>query len=689
MRKKTYKNTLFGIIMTVGIIALVSFLFLPTVSVAKQDFALFDLVKNITKINVVLAAGVILAAIAAIASIVGARKKDWKISLISAVAGLVFLIVVLLQKDAITDSSLITAKSAMPVLGNAFWISLLGFIATLLFAIFAKIGETERRDVLYRAVTVIGALTLISFICIPLSDGMILATKLGSIFSEGFVYGIAVILLMLAAVASVVGGIVKNKATTYAASITGTILVLILMLAANIIEKIDVVPTLSIGFWATFVGFLANLYLIIHTENENAKYSNIVVTGFLTITALLLFPIISNLNVGFLQIAVNLPVADAIFKIGTVLFVILGVAIVVAAVDAIVGGFSKNKNIALVSSVLGAICMALILVWMESEQIQNLGFGYWIALLGFVVNAIAAGSAKKEGIQDSIGVRVFQITNTVVLSLLVVVTLYPIIHVVMASFSDGNALMGHRGLLMRPAGFSVEAYKKIFEEGRLIQCYGNTIFICVTSLIINMVLTSFAAYALTRKELVGRGILMKLILFTMYFGGGLIPTYMVIKDLGLLDSYLALILPTAMGTYNMIVLRTAFAAVPESLYEAARIDGAGHFRILFQIMMPLTKATLAVVVLYYLVGHWNSWFQASIYINDGNKWPLQLYLREKLIEGDMSMSTGEVQLDADKQAISETLKYAIIMVSTVPVLCVYPFLQKYFAKGVMIGAVKG
>ncbi len=292
-------------------------------------------------------------------------------------------------------------------------------------------------------------------------------------------------------------------------------------------------------------------------------------------------------------------------------------------------------------------------------------------------------------IKDSNGVKAFQIANTIFLSLLIIVTLYPIIHVAMASFSDGNALMGHRGILLAPVKFSVDAYAKIFEEGRLFRCYGNTIFICATSLVLNMILTSFAAYALTRKELVGKGFLMKLILFTMYFNGGIIPTYMVIKDLGLLDSFLALILPGAITTYNLIVLRTSFAAVPESLYEAARIDGAGHFRILFQIMLPLTKATLAVVVLYYLVAHWNSWFQASIYIDDGNKYPLQLYLREKLIEGEMSMSTGEVQLDADKQAVSETLKYAIIMVSTVPVLCVYPFLQKYFAKGVMIGAVKG
>lgn len=293
-------------------------------------------------------------------------------------------------------------------------------------------------------------------------------------------------------------------------------------------------------------------------------------------------------------------------------------------------------------------------------------------------------------IKDSIGVKIFQVINTVFLLLLSIVAIYPIIHVFMASFSDGNALMAHRGLLLWPEKFSLDAFKMIFEDGRLARSYLNTVYICVVSLIFNMWLTSFAAYFLTRKEAVGRKVIMKFIMVTMYFSGGLIPTYMVVKNLGLLDTYWALILPSAISTYNLIVLRTAFAGVPESLYEAARIDGAGHFRILFNIMLPLTKATLAVIFLYYLVGHWNSWFNASIYItNDQTKYPLQLYLRLKLIQNDTSMQTGGVLLDSDKQAVGESLKYAIIVVAIVPVLCVYPVLQKYFTKGVMIGAVKG
>ncbi len=292
-------------------------------------------------------------------------------------------------------------------------------------------------------------------------------------------------------------------------------------------------------------------------------------------------------------------------------------------------------------------------------------------------------------IKDTLGVKIFQVCNYIILTLLVLVTLYPIIHVFMAAFSDGNALLAHRGPLLLPLKPNVKAFEMIFEGGELFRCYGNTIYICVVSIIINMIMTTFAAYFLTRKEAVGRKLIMSLIMVTMYFGGGLVPSYLVVRTLGLLDTFWALILPGAIGTYNMIVLRTAFAAVPDSLYEAARIDGAGHFRILVQIMLPLTKATLAVIVLYYLVGHWNSWFGASIYIEDRTKYPLQLYLREKLIKGDMSGMGGDIVLDSDEQSISEVLKYAIIVVSTVPILCVYPFLQKYFAKGVMIGAVKG
>ena len=261
-------------------------------------------------------------------------------------------------------------------------------------------------------------------------------------------------------------------------------------------------------------------------------------------------------------------------------------------------------------------------------------------------------------------------------------------HVVMASFSDGNRLLAHRGVLLHPLNFSLAAYKKVFEYPVLLRSYGNTILICVITLFINIILTSFAAYFLTRKEAKLKNPIMMMILFTMYFNGGMVPTYMLIRNLGLLNSLWSLILPMSLSTYNMIVLRTAFASLPESLSESAKIEGAGHFQILFRIVMPLSKATLSVIALYYLVSQWNSWFQASLYIDDRAKYPLQLLLREILIENDNGEMAQEI-LDSDKQAVSEALKYTVITVSVVPILCVYPFLQKYFTKGVMIGAVKG
>lgn len=291
-------------------------------------------------------------------------------------------------------------------------------------------------------------------------------------------------------------------------------------------------------------------------------------------------------------------------------------------------------------------------------------------------------------INDSVGVKIFRIVNTVVLCLLVFATFYPVYHVFMASFSDGSELLAHRGILYKPLKFTTIAYETILEKPYLFKAYLNTIFICVVSLVFNVILTSFAAYFLSRKQAVGKRTIMMMILFTMYFNGGLIPTYMVIRNLGLLDTLWSVILPAAISTYNLIVLRTAFASIPDSLYEAAWIDGAGHFVILFRIVIPLSKATIAVIILYYLVYHWNSWFNASIYIDNRDLYPLQLYLREILIENDQG-EMGQNIVDSDRQTLSETLKYAIITVATVPMLCVYPFLQKYFAKGVMIGAVKG
>ncbi|MBP3361651.1 MAG: carbohydrate ABC transporter permease [Clostridia bacterium] len=267
-----------------------------------------------------------------------------------------------------------------------------------------------------------------------------------------------------------------------------------------------------------------------------------------------------------------------------------------------------------------------------------------------------------------------------------VVMLYPMLYVVFASFSDATAFMKSSGLLYKPAGFSLEAYKLALGYPMLLRGYINTVFIIFFGVIIGIILTSIGAYGLTRKNVKLQQFLNISIIITMFFSGGMIPFYITVKDLGLTDNIWSLILPSAVSTFNLMILKVSFASIPDGLTESATIDGAGHFTLLFRIIMPVSKATLAVLVLYYAVGHWNSWFNAMMFIDDRNKYPLQLVLREVLITSDTSSMTAGT---SDQEFIGETIKHAVIVISTVPILCVYPFLQKYFTKGVMIGSVKG
>ncbi len=258
-----------------------------------------------------------------------------------------------------------------------------------------------------------------------------------------------------------------------------------------------------------------------------------------------------------------------------------------------------------------------------------------------------------------------------------------------ASLSDSNELMKHSGLLLKPVGFSWAAYKAVFLNPNILQGYKNTIIVLISSVAVSMFLTCLAAYVLSRKNVLFNGVITFIIMFTMFFSGGMIPTYLLVNNLGLTNTYWALILPTAISTYNMIIMRTGFAAIPESLEESAKIDGANHFTILFKIVIPLAKPTMAVIVLYYAVACWNSWFNAMIYLQKRRDLqPLQLILRGILIENDTSnMQDGNV--GQDTESIAESIKYAVIVVATLPILAIYPFLQKYFIKGIMIGAVKG
>ena len=285
------------------------------------------------------------------------------------------------------------------------------------------------------------------------------------------------------------------------------------------------------------------------------------------------------------------------------------------------------------------------------------------------------------------GEKVFQAINTVFLIFMLIITLYPFWYIIVASVSSNTEVLQANGKMLWPRGFNVSAYKEVLKYASIWTGYKNTIFVLIVGTLISIILTAIGGYFLSRKNVFFQKYIAIAIVITMYFSGGIIPFYFTVKDLGLDGSLWSLILPTAISTYNLIIMRTAFAAIPDSLEESAKIDGARHFTILFRIMLPLCIPTVAVLILYYAVGYWNSWFNASLFLTVRGTFPLQLILREIILynTGDANSAAASV----DKEDISETLQYATIIVSTVPILCIYPFLQKYFAKGVMVGAIKG
>lgn len=284
--------------------------------------------------------------------------------------------------------------------------------------------------------------------------------------------------------------------------------------------------------------------------------------------------------------------------------------------------------------------------------------------------------------------RLLDVCIYAILLVLVVVTLYPLLYVAFASFSDAGRLITHKGVLLKPLGFNLEAYKNVFKNPGILTGYRNTLFILVAGVSINLLMTALGAYVLSRRNVLWNKPFMFIIVLTMFFNGGLVPLYLVVKNVGLVDTLWSTIIPFSVSTFNLIIMRTAFMAIPESLEESAKMDGANHFTILFRIVIPLSMPVIAVMILYYAVEKWNGWFYASIFIQNRDLYPLQLTLREILIANSTdSMSQGADA--ADRFQIGETIKYATIMVATVPILCVYPFVQKYFVKGVMVGALKG
>ena len=286
--------------------------------------------------------------------------------------------------------------------------------------------------------------------------------------------------------------------------------------------------------------------------------------------------------------------------------------------------------------------------------------------------------------------KIFDIINVFLLFIILIIILYPLIYVVSASFSDAQQVIAGNIRLL-PIDFTTESYQSVFKNENIFRSFINTVTVTIFGTLLNLVLTTLAAYPLSRKDLKGRDKIMIFITITMFFSGGIIPTYLVVQKLGLINHLSALILPGAISSYNLIIMRTFFqSSIPYELQESAFIDGCSNTRTLLSIILPLSAPILAVIALYYAVAHWNAYFNAMLYLTERELYPLQMILKEILIQSQMSEM---MDMNADslyRQAmLGETIKYAVVVVSSIPMLIIYPFIQKFFVKGIMIGAVKG
>ena len=296
---------------------------------------------------------------------------------------------------------------------------------------------------------------------------------------------------------------------------------------------------------------------------------------------------------------------------------------------------------------------------------------------------------RRSSLSDKI---FYTIVDILMLAALMMVVI-PIMNVISNSISEPSAVLQGKVSIF-PKGLSFDGYKAVFADNKIISGYANTILYTVSSTVLGVIVTVLCAYPLSRKDLKGRNTIMFLVTFTMLFSGGIIPNYLLIRSLHLINSRLSLILPGLINAYNIIIARTFFqSSIPDSLLEAAEIDGCGNMRFFCTIVLPLSKAILAVLALYFAVANWNAWFNAYIYLSEPKKYPLQLVLKEILLANSMAAGGDTVGgADGDKakmDALSEVIKYASIMVSCLPIWCAYPFVQKYFVKGVMIGSIKG
>ncbi|MDQ0199814.1 carbohydrate ABC transporter permease [Neobacillus ginsengisoli] len=285
--------------------------------------------------------------------------------------------------------------------------------------------------------------------------------------------------------------------------------------------------------------------------------------------------------------------------------------------------------------------------------------------------------------------KVILTTNGIFMTLIVLAILGPLLYVVMASFTDPNTLLS-KGLSLNPSKWTFQGYLRVFKDGSILTGFRNSLFYSTAFSIISVTLTLFAAYPLARKDFFGRKVIMTIFIITMFFGGGLIPTYLLVKNLHMLDTIWAILIPGAVNVWNIILARAYFQGIPSEIREAAIVDGTSEIQYFFRILLPLSKPIIAVLVLYQFVGQWNSYFDAMIYLKSDNLQPLQIILRSILVQ--MQPRPGmmqDAQNTAQLQLITEMVKYSSIVISSLPLIIIYPFFQKYFEKGVMVGSIKG
>ncbi len=299
-------------------------------------------------------------------------------------------------------------------------------------------------------------------------------------------------------------------------------------------------------------------------------------------------------------------------------------------------------------------------------------------------------SARSTSIKHCASDRVYYAVAYTIIAILTLCVLYPLLYILSSSFSSARAVSSGKVVLW-PVEFSLDGYNQVFAYKRVWVGYRNTIFYTVAGTMINLAVTLLCAYPLARKGLPHKGLMTFLFTFTMMFSGGLIPTYLLVKDVGMVNTVWAILIPGAMSVYQMIIVRTFIInTIPDELLESAKIDGCNDVRFFWQFVLPLSQAVIAVVALQYAVGHWNSYFNAMIYLQDNNLYPLQIFLREILIMSQMDASDFvDDETAVAIQGMADLIKYALIVVSTLPILCIYPALQKYFVKGIMIGSLKG